>query len=53
MLRSAVDNHRVAKVGDVFNIEMVHWHLGNYVMANHVRAFEQDRLIAWEPIVFW
>jgi uncharacterized protein YndB with AHSA1/START domain len=52
MLRSAVDNHRVAKVGDVFNIEMVHWHLGNYVMANHVRAFEQDRLIAWEPIVF-
>ncbi len=52
MLRSAVDNRRVSKVGDVFNIEMVHWHLGNYVMANHVREFEQDRLISWEPVVF-
>jgi hypothetical protein len=51
MLRSAADNSPVTSVGDVFNIEMVHWHLGNYVMANHVVEFEQDRLIGWEPIV--
>jgi hypothetical protein len=51
MLRSAVDNKPVAQVGDVFYINMVHWHLGGYVMANHVVAFEQDRLIAWEPVV--
>ena len=51
MLRSAVDNGPVTGIGDVFNIEMVHWDLGNYVMANHVVAYEQDRLIAWEPIV--
>jgi hypothetical protein len=52
MLRSAVDNQPVTHVGDVFYIDMVHWHLGGYVMANHVNEFEQDRLIAWEPVVF-
>lgn len=52
MLRSAADNKPVAQVGDVFYINMVHWHLGGYVMANHVVAFEQDRLIAWEPVVY-
>jgi hypothetical protein len=52
MLRSATDNSALTSVGDVFNIEMVHWHLGNYVMANHVVEFEQDRLIGWEPVVY-
>jgi hypothetical protein len=51
MLHSAVGNKPVAQVGDVFYINMVHWDLGPYVMANHVVAFEQDRLIAWEPVV--
>ena len=51
MLRAAADQGPVTKVGDVFYIDMVHWHLGNYVMANHVTQFEQDRLIAWEPVV--
>jgi hypothetical protein len=51
MLRSALDNSVITKVGDVFSIEMVHWHQGNYVMANHVEEFEQDRLLAWQPIV--
>jgi hypothetical protein len=51
MLRSAVDNTVISEVGDVFFIEMVHWHQGNYVMANHVEAFEQDRRIAWQPIL--
>jgi hypothetical protein len=52
MLRSAVDNEPVTQAGDVFYIDMVHWHLGGYVMANHVLEFEQDRLIAWEPVVY-
>jgi hypothetical protein len=52
MLRSAAHNSQLNAVGDVFNIEMVHWHLGNYVMANHVVEFEQDRLIGWEPVVY-
>jgi len=51
MLRSAVENTVIGNVGDVFCIEMVHWHQGNYVMANHVEEFERDRLIAWQPIV--
>jgi uncharacterized protein YndB with AHSA1/START domain len=51
MLRSAVENTPVSTVGDVFRIDMVHWDLGNYVMANHVVEYELDRLIAWEPVV--
>lgn len=51
MLRSAPDNDVVTQVGDVFFIVMDHWHLGGYVMANHVVAFDQDRLMAWEPVV--
>jgi hypothetical protein len=50
MLRSAVENSPISTVGDVFYIKMVHWDLGNYVMANHVVEFEQDRLIVWEPV---
>src|SRR5271170_1787471 len=51
MLRSAPENQAITKVGDVFYISMTHWHLGNYVMANHVLEFEQDRHIGWEPVV--
>jgi hypothetical protein len=52
MLRGAVDSEVITQVGDVFYISMTHWHLGNYVMANHVLTFEQDRQISWEPIVY-
>ena len=52
MLRSAADNTPISAVGDVFYINMVHWHLGNYVMANHVLEFEPDHLISWEPVVY-
>jgi hypothetical protein len=50
MLRSAADNQVISKVGDVFFMSMTHWHMGNYVMENHVVEFEQDRRIAWEPV---
>jgi len=52
MLRSGVDNEAISKVGDKFYTTMVHWDMGNYVMENHVFEFEQDRLIAWEPVLF-
>jgi hypothetical protein len=51
MLRGALGEEVITKVGDVFYISMTHWARGNYVMANHVVAFEQDRRIAWEPVV--
>ena len=51
MLQGALDNDVITQVGDVFYISMNHWDLGNYVMANHVVGFEQDRHIAWEPVV--
>lgn len=51
MLRAADDEKPISAVGDVFLIHMTHWDRGNYSMANHVVAFEHDRLIAWEPIV--
>jgi hypothetical protein len=50
MLRAAVDDGVITKVGDVFYISMVHWDRGNYVMANLVVEFEQDRRIAWAPV---
>jgi hypothetical protein len=51
MLQGAVGDDVITKVGDVFYISMTHWDMGNYVMANHVTEFEQDRRIAWEPVV--
>jgi hypothetical protein len=51
MLRAAVDDRVISKVGDLFYITMVHWDRGNYVMENHVVEFEQDRRIAWEPLL--
>lgn len=50
MLRTAVENRPMAKVGDVFFMSMTHWSRGNYTMENHVVEFEQDRRIAWEPV---
>lgn len=50
MLRSAVENRPISKVGDVFFMSMTHWDRGNYTMENHVVEFEQDRRIAWEPV---
>jgi hypothetical protein len=50
MLRSAADNQVISKVGDVFFMSVTHWHMGNYVMENHVVEFEQDRRIARELV---
>jgi hypothetical protein len=50
MLRSAVENEPISKVGDVFFMSMTHWSRGNYIMKSLVTEFEQDRRVAWEPI---
>ena len=50
MLRGDVDATPIAGVGDVFVMKMYFDQLGgDYVMRNHVAAFEPGRRIAWTP----
>lgn len=49
MLRGAVTETPVARVGDVFVMRMYYAQHGHYEMNNHVVEFEQDRRVAWEP----
>lgn len=49
MLRGAVTETPVSRVGDVFVMRMYYSEHGHYEMNNHVVEYEQDRRIAWEP----
>jgi hypothetical protein len=49
MLRVAPGQPVPSRVGDTFTMAMYLPALGNYLMLNRIIAFEQDRLIAWEP----
>jgi uncharacterized protein YndB with AHSA1/START domain len=49
MLCEPVDPRPMLKVGDTFVMRMHNDFMGDYVMANHVTEFEQDRRIAWAP----
>jgi uncharacterized protein YndB with AHSA1/START domain len=49
MLRGAVTETPVSRVGDVFTMRMYFAQHGHYEMDNHVVEYEQDRRIAWEP----
>ncbi|BBB01255.1 hypothetical protein RVR_8568 [Actinacidiphila reveromycinica] len=49
MLRGAVTETPVSRVGDVFTMRMYFAEHGHYEMDNHVVEFEQDRRVAWEP----
>jgi hypothetical protein len=49
MLRGSLTTRSVTGVGDVFTMRMFFSELGDYVMNNHVVAFEPNRVIAWEP----
>jgi uncharacterized protein YndB with AHSA1/START domain len=51
MLRPGVEAAPVSGVGDVFHMAMHNDEMGDYVMANHVIEYEQDRRIAWEPVL--
>ena len=48
MLRGAVLDHPISKVGDTFTMKM-HRLGDDYLMLNYVVEFEPDRCIFWEP----
>ena len=50
MLRGAVTNEPVTKVGDVFVMKMYYVEHGDYEMNNHIVEYEQDRRVGWEPV---
>jgi hypothetical protein len=51
MLRGTDDSQVLSGIGDVFVMRMFNDILGDYVTENHVVEFEQDRRIAWEPVL--
>src|SRR5580704_18234234 len=51
MVRTALDDVVISKVGDVFVLNMHNDDIGGYVMENHVVEFEPGRRIAWEPVM--
>jgi uncharacterized protein YndB with AHSA1/START domain len=51
MLRTAVEDMVISKVGDVFAMNMFNDEMGDYVMENRVVEFEPDRRIVWEPVM--
>ena len=48
-VRGSRTHQPLAAVGDVFEMEMHGEDMGDYVVDNHVVAFEPDREIAWAP----
>ncbi|WP_349270026.1 activator of HSP90 ATPase [Mycolicibacterium parafortuitum] len=50
-VREALDPEPLAGVGQMFRVAMYHDNHpdGHYEMANKVIAFEQDRVLGWEP----
>ncbi len=51
MLRTAIGDVVISKVGDVFAMNMFNDEMGDYVMENRVVEFEPERRIVWEPIM--
>jgi uncharacterized protein YndB with AHSA1/START domain len=51
MVRTAVEDTVISKVGDVFALNMVNERIGDYVMENTVVEFENGRRIVWEPVM--
>ena len=51
MVRTALDNVVISKVGDVFAMNMFNDEMGEYVMENRVVEFEPQRRIVWEPVM--
>lgn len=51
MVRTAVSNDAISKVGDVFEMHMFNDEMGDYVTENRVVEFEPERRIVWEPVL--
>ena len=50
MLRGAITDSVVSRVGDVFAMKMYYEQFGDYEMDNHVVQYEAGRRIGWEPV---
>lgn len=51
MVRAALKDAMITKVGDVFVMDMFNDEMGEYVMENRVVEFEPDRRVVWEPLM--
>ena len=51
MLRNALEDAVISKVGDVFVMNMFNDEMGDYVIENRVIEFEPERRIVWEPVM--
>jgi uncharacterized protein YndB with AHSA1/START domain len=51
MVRAALDDVVISKVGEIFAMTMWNDEMGDYVMENRVVEFEPDRRIVWEPVM--
>jgi len=51
MVRTALEDVVISKVGDVFAMNMFNDEMGDYVMENRVVEFEPERRIVWEPVM--
>jgi uncharacterized protein YndB with AHSA1/START domain len=51
MLRNALEDMVISKVGDVFALNMFNDTIGDYVIENRVVEFEPERRIVWEPVM--
>ncbi len=51
MVRTALEDGVISKVGDVFAMNMFNDEMGDYVMENRVVEFEPERRIVWEPVL--
>jgi uncharacterized protein YndB with AHSA1/START domain len=51
MVRTALEDVVISKVGDVFAMNMFNDEMGDYVMENSVVEFVPERRIVWEPVM--
>jgi len=51
MVRTALEDVVISKVGDVFSMYMFNDEMGDYVMENHVVEFEPGRRGVWEAVM--
>jgi uncharacterized protein YndB with AHSA1/START domain len=51
MVRTALEDVVISRVGDVFAMNMFNDEMGDYVMENRVVEFEPERRIVWEPVM--
>ena len=51
MVRAALEDVVISKIGDIFTMNMFNEEVGDYVMENRVVGFEPGQRIVWEPVM--